>query len=84
MNDAVSASRTITVTVTVDKASKVNESWSVGKRGRKLVRDGVDGITRLVSADRLKLSWRFGLLARSPAPATPSRRDRISNARLNH
>jgi hypothetical protein len=30
LNDAVSASRTITVSVTVNKASKVNESWSVG------------------------------------------------------
>ncbi|WP_246805089.1 hypothetical protein [Mesorhizobium mediterraneum] len=63
MNDAVSTTRTITVSVTVDKASKVNESWSVGKRGRRLVRDGVDGIRRLVSADRLQLSWRFGLLS---------------------
>ncbi|GLS34590.1 hypothetical protein GCM10010869_01780 [Mesorhizobium tianshanense] len=63
LNDAVSASRTITVSVTVDKASKVNESWSVGTRGRTLVRDGADGIRRLVSADRLLLSWRFGLLS---------------------
>ncbi|PAP92100.1 hypothetical protein [Mesorhizobium wenxiniae] len=63
LNDAVSASRTITVSVTVDKASKVNESWSVGARGRRLVRDGADGIRRLVSADRLQLSWRFGLLS---------------------
>ncbi|MET3579746.1 hypothetical protein ABID19_002777 [Mesorhizobium robiniae] len=63
LNDAVSASRTVTVSVTVDKASKVNESWSVGPRRRTLVRDGADGIRRLVSADRLLLSWRFGLLS---------------------
>jgi hypothetical protein len=63
LNDAVSASRTITVSVTVDKAARVNESWSVGPRGRTLVRDGADGIRRLVSADRLLLSWRFGLLS---------------------
>ncbi|AZN99556.1 hypothetical protein EJ066_21870 [Mesorhizobium sp. M9A.F.Ca.ET.002.03.1.2] len=63
LNDAVSASRTITVSVTVDKAGKVNESWSVGTRGRTLVRDGADGIRRLVSAKRLQLSWRFGLLS---------------------
>ncbi|TIU66392.1 MAG: hypothetical protein E5W13_32750, partial [Mesorhizobium sp.] len=31
--------------------------------GRRLVRDGADGIRRLVSADRLQLSWRFGLLS---------------------
>lgn len=63
LNDAVSASRTITVSLTVDQASKVNESWSVGTRGRMLVRDGADGIRRLGSANRLLLSWRFGLLA---------------------
>ncbi|MER9596653.1 MULTISPECIES: hypothetical protein [unclassified Mesorhizobium] len=63
LNDAVSASRTITMSVTVDQSSKVNESWSVGTRGRMLVRDGVDGVRRLVAANRLLLSWRFGLLS---------------------
>jgi hypothetical protein len=63
LNDAVSASRTITVSVTVDQGSKVNESWSVGSRGKLLVREGADGDKRLVSASRLLLSWRFGLLS---------------------
>ena len=63
LNDAVSASRRITMSVTVDQGSKFAESWSVGPRGRMLVRDGADGIRRLVSASRLLLSWRFGLLS---------------------
>ncbi|WP_246688438.1 MULTISPECIES: type VI secretion protein [unclassified Mesorhizobium] len=63
LNDAVSASRKITISVVVDGGSKFDESWSVGSRGRMLVRDGDDGIKRLVSANRLTLSWRFGLLS---------------------
>ncbi|WP_292066923.1 hypothetical protein [Mesorhizobium sp.] len=63
LNDAVSASRKITMSVMVDGGSKFDESWSVGPRGKLLVRDGDDGIKRLVSASRLLLSWRFGLLA---------------------
>ena len=63
LNDAVSASRKITISVIVDGGGKTDESWSVGPRGRTLVRDGDDGIKRLVSANRLTLSWRFGLLS---------------------
>ncbi|RWL93546.1 MAG: hypothetical protein EOR68_24190 [Mesorhizobium sp.] len=62
LNDAVSASRKITISVIVD-GGKTDESWLVGPRGRLLVRDGDDGIKRLVSANRLTLSWRFGLLS---------------------
>lgn len=63
LNDAVSASRKITVTVAIDTRGRFDESWSVGPRGRMLVRDGADGVKRLVSANRLLLSWRFGLLS---------------------
>ncbi|WP_188393889.1 hypothetical protein [Mesorhizobium sp. SARCC-RB16n] len=63
LNDAVSASRKITVSVTIDRNSKFDESWSVGTRGRLLMRDGADGVKRLVPANRLLLSWRFGLLS---------------------
>lgn len=63
LNDAVSASRKITVSVAIDGDSKFDESWSVGTRGRVLMRDGADGIKRLVPANRLLLSWRFGLLS---------------------
>ncbi|QKD03561.1 hypothetical protein [Mesorhizobium loti] len=63
LNDAVSASRKITMSVTVNGGGKFDESWSVGPRGRVLVRDGGDGIKRLVSASELSLSWRFGLLS---------------------
>ena len=63
LNDAVSASHKITISVIVDGGSKTDESWSVGPRGRTLVRDGDDGIKRLASANRLTLSWRFGLLS---------------------
>ncbi|WP_245489338.1 MULTISPECIES: hypothetical protein [unclassified Mesorhizobium] len=62
LKDSVSASRKITISVIVD-GGKTDESWSVGPRGRTLVRDGDDGIKRLVSASRLTLSWRFGLLS---------------------
>ncbi len=63
LNDTVSASRKITVTVAIDSRGRFDESWSVGPRGRMLVRDGADGVKRLVSARRLLLSWRFGLLS---------------------
>jgi len=63
LNDPVSASRKITMSVNVDDAGKFDESWSVGTRGKVLVRDGADGIKRLVPASRLLLSWRFGLLS---------------------
>ncbi|AZO74989.1 MULTISPECIES: hypothetical protein [unclassified Mesorhizobium] len=63
LNDAVSASRKITMSVMLDGGSKFDESWSVGPRGKLLVREGDDGIKRLVSASRLLLSWRFGLLS---------------------
>ncbi|RRI02385.1 hypothetical protein EH240_12800 [Mesorhizobium tamadayense] len=63
LNDAVSASRKITMSVMVDGGSKFDESWAVGPRGKLLVREGDDGIKRLVSANRLLLSWRFGLLS---------------------
>jgi hypothetical protein len=63
LNDAVSASRKITMSVTVDGDGKFDESWSVGTRGKMLVRDGADGIKRLEPASRLLLSWRFGLLS---------------------
>ncbi|MBN9216419.1 MAG: hypothetical protein J0I79_00550, partial [Mesorhizobium sp.] len=53
----------ITMSVTIDNDSKFDESWSVGSRGRMLIRDGADGIRRLVQANRLLLSWRFGLLS---------------------
>lgn|GEM_PF-1244266 len=63
LSDSVSASRKITMSVIVDGGSKVDESWWVGPRGRMLFREGDDGIKRLVSASRLTLSWRFGLLS---------------------
>ncbi|TPN59695.1 hypothetical protein FJ981_04835 [Mesorhizobium sp. B1-1-4] len=63
LNDTVSANRKITMSVTVDGDNKFDESWSVGPRGRMLVRDGADGIKRLAAANRLQLSWRFGLLS---------------------
>lgn len=63
LNDGVSASRTITMSVAVDQGHKVSETWSVGPRGKTLVRDGADGVKRLATASRLLLSWRFGLLS---------------------
>lgn len=63
LNDPVSATRSITLSVTIDQAGRFTESWAVGYRGKKLIRDGADGIHRLLAADRLLLTWRFGLLA---------------------
>jgi hypothetical protein len=63
LNDTVSASHKITISVAVDGGRKFDESWSVATHGRMLIRDGADGIKRLVAANRLQLSWRFGLLS---------------------
>lgn len=63
LDDPVSASRTITMSVTIDRGDKVEESWSVGPRSKVLFRDGADGVERLLQANRLLLSWRFGLLS---------------------
>ncbi len=51
------------MSVAVDQGHKVSETWSVGPRGKTLVRDGADGVKRLATASRLLLSWRFGLLS---------------------
>jgi hypothetical protein len=63
LNDAVSSGSTITVSVSVDEAPAVDERWSPTRRGKVLVRSGSEAVSRLVSAERLVLSWRFGLLS---------------------
>ena len=63
LNDAVSASRTITMAVTIDQDEGFDERWSVAGRGKMLVKDGADAVRRLVPATQLLLSWRFGLLS---------------------
>jgi hypothetical protein len=63
LNDAVSARKTITVAVAIGEGDGFEETWSVDGRGKMLVRDGETAVQRLLSADRLRLSWRFGLLA---------------------
>lgn len=61
--DAVSADRSITVSVRLGGAAAVEESWTVGPRKKLLVREGEGVVARLVNADRIRLSWRFGLLS---------------------
>lgn len=63
LNDAVSSGSTITMSVSVDEALAVDERWSATHRGKVLVRSGPEAVSRLLSADRLVLSWRFGLLS---------------------
>src|SRR5690606_35622051 len=62
LSDRVSASGTITMRVTIDSDS-FSEAWAVHGGGRVLFRPGADGIAPLAAADRLSLSWRFGLLS---------------------
>jgi hypothetical protein len=63
LNDAVSSSSTITMSVSVDDALAIDERWSATRRGKVLVRSGPGAVSRLLSANKLVLSWRFGLLS---------------------
>lgn len=63
LNDAVSASKTIVMSVTIDGHKRADENWLVGQRGKVLVIEGKEVVKRLLSADDLTLSWRFGLLS---------------------
>jgi len=62
LSDGVAASDTITVAVTVDHGSSVRENWLVASNSMTLMHDGADAVSRLASAKRLRLSWRFGLI----------------------
>lgn len=62
LNDKVSASGTIIMSVTIDSDS-FEERWAVHRGGRVLFRAGADGVSSLAPANRLSLSWRFGLLS---------------------
>jgi len=62
LSDKVSARATAAVRVTVD-AGSFDEAWTVRRGGKTLFRDGADAVARLVRANRLALSWRFGLLS---------------------
>jgi hypothetical protein len=62
LSEAVSATNSIAVSVTLDRQKRTSETWTVARRGRFLVREGADGVARLVPASQLRLSWRFGLI----------------------
>lgn len=62
LNDKVSASGTIVMSVEID-ADSFEERWAVHRGGRVLFRAGADGISSLAPANHLSLSWRFGLLS---------------------
>jgi hypothetical protein len=63
LHDAVSSSSKITMSVSVDEAPAIDERWSATHRGKVLVRSGPGAVSRLLSANKLVLSWRFGLLS---------------------
>jgi hypothetical protein len=63
LKDPVSASSAIDVSVRLDNGGEKAEQWTPGFQGRSFSKDGSAGVARLLQAKRLRLSWRFGLLA---------------------
>ncbi|WP_244484530.1 hypothetical protein [Mesorhizobium sp. Root552] len=62
LNDMASGS-TVTVSVAIGDNQAVDERWVISRRGKVLIKSGPQAVSRLVPADRLALSWRFGLLS---------------------
>jgi hypothetical protein len=50
----------LAVSVSIDGAPALHENWAAGQRHQVFVRDGADGVMRLLSAGRLKLAWKAG------------------------
>jgi hypothetical protein len=63
LKDPVSASGAINVSVRLDNGGAKAEQWTPGFQGRGFSKDGSSAVARLLQAKRLRLSWRFGLLA---------------------
>lgn len=63
LKDPVSASGAINVSVRLDNGGEQAEQWVPGFQGRSFSKEGNAGVARLLQAKRLRLSWRFGLLA---------------------
>lgn len=63
LNDMASSSSTVTISVAIGDAEAFDERWTITRRGKVLVRTGPEAVSRLIPAERLALSWRFGLLS---------------------
>jgi hypothetical protein len=50
----------LAVSVSIDGAPALRENWAAGQRHQVFVRDGADGVMRLLNAGRLKLAWKPG------------------------
>ncbi len=62
LNDMASGS-TVTVSVAIGDNQAVDERWVASRRGKVLIKSGPQAVSRLVSAGKLVLSWRLGLLS---------------------
>lgn len=64
LKDSVSArGGAINVSARIDNGGEQAEQWVPGFQGRSFSKEGNAGVARLLQAKRLRLSWRFGLLA---------------------
>lgn len=62
LRDPVAGNQLVDLSLRID-GNVVSEQWALGFQKRSFQREGKDGITRLLGAKRLKIVWRFGLLA---------------------
>jgi hypothetical protein len=63
LKDPISARAAANVSVRLDNGRESVEQWTPGFQGRGISRQGSGEVARLLQAKRLRLSWRFGLLA---------------------
>lgn len=64
LKDPVSArGGAVNVSARIDNGGEEAERWTPGFQGRGFSKDGSSAVARLLQAKRLRLSWRFGLLA---------------------
>lgn len=63
LKDAVSGNGAVNVSVRLDNGGERTEQWALGFQNRSFSRNGSGDVARLLQARRLRLSWRFGLLA---------------------
>lgn len=62
LRDPVAGDQSVDLSLRID-GSVISEQWALGFQKRSFSREGKDGIVRLLGAKRLKIVWRFGLLA---------------------
>lgn len=63
LKDPISARAAANVSVRLDNGGETIEQWTPGFQGRGFSKAGRGEVARLLQSKRLRLSWRFGLLA---------------------